>query len=230
MAKTPATKPHFHGHRERLRKRFDEVGTQGLADYELLELILFRAIPRRDVKGLAKNLLEVFGDFSGVLGASPERLEEISGISQSVAREIKIIQASGLYMMRQSLQDQPIISSWSALNDYCRALLAHETREQFRVIFLDKKNRLIADEQQNQGTIDHTSVYPREVMRRALELGSSAVVLVHNHPSGDPTPSVDDINMTKQVVAAGKRLSIRVHDHIIVGKTMTTSFKELQLI
>lgn len=230
MAKSPTPKPHFHGHRQRLRQRFDEVGAAGLADYELMELVLFRAIPRRDVKALAKQLLAQFGDFAGVLGASIERLQEVSGISLSVAREIKIVQATSLHMQRQSLQNQPIITSWSALNDYCRTLLAHESREQFRVLFLDKKNRLIADEQQNQGTVDHTSVYPREVMRRALELGASAVILVHNHPSGDPTPSTEDIHMTKKVIEAGKALSVRVHDHIIVGKTMTTSFKALQLI
>jgi DNA repair protein RadC len=230
MSKPPAPKAHFHGHRDRLRERFATAGADALADYEMLELLLFRAIPRRDVKALAKTLIERFGDFSAVLGAAPERLTEISGISDKVAREIKIVQAIGLRMQRQSLHQQPVITSWSALNDYCRSLLAHESREQFRVLFLDKKNRLIADEQQNQGTVDHTPVYPREVMRRALELGASAVILVHNHPSGDPTPSKADIDMTNQIIAAGKPLSVRVHDHIIVGKTATTSFKSLQLM
>jgi len=230
MAKKTETKPHYHGHRERLRQRFDESGASALADYELLELILFRAIPRRDVKALAKTLIAVFGDFSAVLSAEPERLMEIPGISVSVAREIRIVRAAGLTMQLESLQNKPVITSWSALETYCRSLLAHEKREQFRVLFLDKKNRLIADEQQNQGTIDHTPVYPREVMRRALELGSSAVILVHNHPSGDPTPSTDDIDMTKRIITAGKALNIRIHDHIIVGRTMTTSFKALQLI
>ncbi len=230
MDKKTTARPHFHGHRERLRKRFDEAGAEALADYELLELILFRAIPRRDVKALAKTLIEKFGDFPAVLAAEPDRLIEIPGISTAVAREIKIIRAAGLKMQKESLQSQPVISSWSALERYCRSLLAHEKREQFRVLFLDKKNRLIADEQQNQGTVDHTPVYPREVMRRALELGSSAVILVHNHPSGDPTPSAADIETTKKIIDAGKPLHVKVHDHIIVGKTMTTSFKSLQLI
>ncbi len=230
MTKPANPKPHFHGHRDRLRQRFSDSGPEALADYEMLELILFRAIPRRDVKALAKSLLATFGDFASVLGAHPDRLQEISGISSAVARELKIIQAAGILAQRESLLQGAIISSWSALYDYCRSILAHETREQFRVLFLNKKNHLLADEQQNQGTVDHTPVYPREVMRRALELGASAVILVHNHPSGDPTPSKADIDMTNQIIAAGKPLSIRVHDHIIVGKTNTTSFKSLQLM
>ncbi len=230
MKKPTTEKPHFHGHRDRLRARFSKNGADALADYELLELLLFRAIPRRDVKALAKTLLEVFGDFASVLGADIQRLSEVKGISGTVAREIKIAQAIGLRMQLQSLHQKSIITSWSALNDYCRSMLGHETREQFRVLFLDKKNRLIADEQQTQGTVDHAPVYPREIMRRALELGASAIVLVHNHPTGDPTPSNEDIAMTKCIVEAGKPLSVRIHDHIIVGKTMTTSFKQLQLM
>ncbi|PHR59239.1 MAG: hypothetical protein COA47_09760 [Robiginitomaculum sp.] len=230
MARSADPKPHFHGHRDRLRQRFSDSGPEALTDYEMLELILFRAIPRRDVKALAKSLLATFGDFAGVLGAHPDRLQEIPGISAAVARELKIIQAAGILAQRESLLQGDIISSWSALYDYCRSVLAHETREQFRVLFLNKKNHLIADEQQNQGTVDHTPVYPREVMRRALELGASAVILVHNHPSGDPTPSSSDIKMTLKIIAAGKPLSIRVHDHIIVGKTNTISFKSLQLM
>lgn len=223
-------KPHFHGHRKRLRDRFVEAGPDSLPDYEFLELILFRSIPRRDVKPLAKELLARFGDFAGVLGASPERLAEVPGVSDAVACELKILQAAGVRMQRQSLQNQPVISSWKALNDYCRSLLAHETREQFLIMFLDRKNRLIADEKQQDGTVNHVPVYPREVMRRALELGASAIILVHNHPSGDVTPSQADIDMTRQIVEAGKPLSVTVHDHIIVGKSETLSFKALQLI
>lgn len=227
---TKADKPHYHGHRQRLRERFGKAGADALADYELLELILFRAIPRRDVKPVAKALLARFGDFPGVIGASEDRLKEVDGISEAVARDIKVVQAAGLRMQRHSLQNQPVISSWAALNDYCRSLLGHETREQFRILFLDRKNRLIADEKQQDGTVNHVSVYPREVMRRALELGASAIILVHNHPSGDVTPSKADIDMTHQIVDAGKPLSITVHDHIIVGKSETVSFKALQLI
>ncbi|VAW01698.1 UPF0758 family protein [hydrothermal vent metagenome] len=230
MAGPAKDKPHFHGHRARLRSRFEQSGADALADYEMLELLLFRSIPRRDVKALAKTLIETFGDFAGVLGAESERLQEISGISQAVALDLKLVMAASLRAQRIGLQQNEVLSSWSALNDYCRARLAHETREQFRILFLNKKNHLIADEKQNQGTVDHTPVYPREVMRRALELGASAVILVHNHPSGDPTPSKADIEMTRQVVSAGKALSIRVHDHIIVGKEMTASFKSMQLI
>lgn len=227
---TKGDKPHFHGHRKRLRDRFVAAGPDSLPDYEFLELILFRAIPRRDVKPLAKALLARFGDFAGVLGAAPDRLKEIPGVSDAVAVELKILHEAGIRMQRQSLQNQPVISSWTALNDYCRSLLAHETREQFRILFLDHKNRLIAEEKQQDGTINHVPVYPREVMRRALELGASAVILVHNHPSGDTMPSQADIDMTRQVVEAGKSLSITVHDHIIVGKSDTVSFKSLQLI
>jgi len=230
MTKPPTVKPHFHGHRERRRTRFTDAGADALADYELLELLLFRSIPRRDVKGLAKTLIETFGDFSSVIGAEAERLQEVTGVSAAVARDLKVIQAASLRTQRIGLHQREVISSWSALNDYCRALLSHETREQFRVLFLDKKNRLIADEQQSQGTVDHAPVYPREVMRRALELGASSVILVHNHPSGDPTPSKADIEMTRKIVESGKALSVTVHDHIIVGKSSTTSFKALQLI
>lgn len=226
----PARQPHYHGHRQRLRARFAEAGPDALADYEMLELLLFRVIPHRDVKALAKDLLEAFGDFSGVLGAPVERLAEIRGMGPASARELKIIQAAGLRLLQTSLKNQPVVSSWQALKDYCRAALAQERREQFRVLFLDRKNRLMADEVQNRGTVDHTPVYPREVLRRALELEASALILVHNHPSGDPTPSRGDITMTREIVSAAQALKISVHDHIVVGREEVISFKALGLI
>ncbi len=230
MSETRKDKPHYHGHRMRLRERFAQSGPEALADYELLELLLFRAIPRRDVKGLAKSLIETFGGFAEVLGAAPERLAELPGMTDGIARELKIIHADALRLHQAGVMNRPVVSSWSALLDYCRAALAQETREQFRVFYLDRKNRLIADEVQNQGTVDHTPVYPREVLRRALELGASAVILVHNHPSGDPTPSKSDIEMTRQVITAARALKISVHDHIIVGRQDVISFKALGLI
>jgi DNA repair protein RadC len=223
-------RPHYHGHRMRLRERFAQSGQDALADYELLELLLFRAIPRRDVKGLAKTLIENFGGFAEVLGAAPERLAELPGMTDGIARELKIIHAASLRLHQAGVMNRPVVSSWSALLDYCRAALAQETREQFRVFYLDRKNRLIADEVQNRGTVDHTPVYPREVLRRALELGASAVILVHNHPSGDPTPSKSDIEMTREVITAARALKISVHDHIIVGREDVVSFKALGLM
>ncbi len=224
------TKPHYHGHRDRLRSRFTQNGPEALADYELLELLLFRAIPRRDVKALSKTLIETFGGFAEVLGAAPQRLAETSGMSENSARELKIIHAASLRVHQLGVMNRPVVSSWTALLDYCRAALAQETREQFRVLFLDRKNRLIGDEVQGQGTVDHTSVYPREILRRALELGATAVILVHNHPSGDPTPSKGDIDMTREVITAARALKISVHDHIIVGRTDVASFKALGLM
>lgn len=223
-------KPHYHGHRMRLRDRFANTGPEALADYEMLELLLFRAIPRRDVKGLSKTLINHFGGFAEVLGAAPERLAEQPGMSETSARELKIVHAASLRLLQAGLMNRPVVSSWSALLDYCRAALAQEEREQFRVLFLDRKNRLMGDEVQNRGTVDHTSVYPREVLRRALELGASAVILVHNHPSGDPTPSKSDIDMTREVITAAQALKISVHDHIIVGRKDVVSFKALGLI
>ncbi len=224
------TKPHYHGHRDRLRNRFSQNGPDALADYELLELLLFRAIPRRDVKALAKALVETFGGFAEVLGAEPKRLGEITGMSETSARELKIIHAAALRVHKHGVMNRPVVSSWTALLDYCRAALGQETREQFRVLFLDRKNRLIGDEVQGQGTVDHTPVYPREILRRALELGASAVILVHNHPSGDPTPSKNDIEMTREVITAARALKISVHDHIIVGRDDVASFKALGLM
>ncbi len=222
--------PHHVGHRERLRARFRKAGAEALADYELLELILFRAIPRRDVKALAKALIARFGSFAEVVHAPEARLAEVPGVGTAVVTEIKIVRAAALRVARAGLVDRPVLSSWSAVLDYSRAAMAFETREQFRILFLDKRNRLIADEVQQQGTVDHTPVYVREVVKRALELSATAIILMHNHPSGDPTPSRADIEMTRQIIDAAKRLSITVHDHIIIGREGHASLKGLGLI
>jgi DNA repair protein RadC len=222
--------PHFHRHRERLRDRFREGGTASLADYEVLELILFRAIPRRDVKPLAKDLLEKFGSFVEVISAPRERLKEVDGIGEAAISELKIVEAAAHRLLQGKTKKREVLSSWSAVLDYVRAAQAFAAREQFRILFLDKKNQLIADEVQQEGTVDHTPVYPREVVKRALELSATAVILVHNHPSGDPTPSQADIEMTKQIASAAKPLGVVLYDHIIVGKDGHASLKGLKLI
>ncbi len=224
--------PHHLGHRDRLRQRARRGGLGALPDYELLELYLYlyRSIPRADVKPLAKSLLARFGGLSAVLSAPLEDLRTVPGVGQSVALDLKLMQEAALRMGRETLAKRPLISSWSALLAYVRTALAHEPREQFRVLFLDKKNQLIADELLGRGTVDHAPVYPREVARRALELSASALILVHNHPSGDPTPSSADIDMTRQIVDAARTLRIEVHDHLVVGRDGTASFKALGLI
>jgi DNA repair protein RadC len=222
--------PHYHGHRGRLRARFREAGPDALADYELLELVLFRAMPRRDVKPLAKALLAQFGSFAEVVAAPPARLAEVEGLGDAAIDEIKIVQAAANRFTRGEVKRRAVLSSWSSVLDYCRSSMAFAEREQFRILFLDKRNQLIADEVQATGTVDHTPVYPREVVKRALELSATAVVLVHNHPSGDPTPSRADIQMTKQIVDVAKPLGIEVHDHIIVGKEGHASLKGMRLI
>ncbi|MDN2579201.1 DNA repair protein RadC [Aquibium sp. ELW1220] len=227
---TGAPRPHYAGHRERLRERFVQVGADALADYELLELLLFRAIPRADTKPIAKALITRFGSFAEVLGAPPRLLGEVKGVGPAVALEIKLAAAAAERMLRSTIRGRQVLTSWSAVIDYCRAAMAFETREQFRILFLDKKNALIADEVQQTGTIDHTPVYPREIVRRALELSATAIILVHNHPSGDPTPSRADIEMTKLIVESAKPLGIAVHDHIIIGKSGHASLKGLQLM
>lgn len=227
---TMPTNNHATGHRERLRARFDKAGIDGIQDYELLELVLFRAIPRRDVKPLAKELIAIFGGFAQTLAAPVERLTEIKGVSENVARELKIVHAAAVKLSQERILNRPVISSWNDLLSYCRAAMADEKTELFRIIFLDKKNILIADEVQQRGTVDHTPVYPREVVKRALELGASAIILVHNHPSGDPTPSQQDVSMTNEIVKAAKALHIKVHDHIIVGHKHHASFKSLGLL
>ena len=223
-------KPHFSGHRERLRDRFRKGGGDALPDYELLELVLFRALPRRDTKPLAKSLIERFGSFAEVISAKPERLKEIKGIGENVVTEIKLIHAAALRLSQGEIMQRPALSSWSLLINYCRASMAFNEKEQFRILFLDKKNILIADEVQQEGTVDHTPVYTREVVKRALELAASSIILVHNHPSGDPTPSQPDILMTQKIIEAAEKLNIKIHDHIIVGKQGHASFRGLGLI
>ncbi len=223
-------KPHYHGHRERLRGRFRQVGPEAVTDYELLELVLFRAIPQRDVKPLAKGLITKFGSFPEVLSAPPARLAEIKGIGDAAITELKIVQAAASRLARGQIQKRLILSSWSSVIDYCRTAMAFADKEQFRVLFLDKRNQLIVDELQQVGTVDHTPVYPREVVKRALELSATALILVHNHPSGDPTPSHADVQMTQTIIEVARPLGIAVHDHIVVGKEGHASFKSLRLI
>lgn len=221
--------PHA-GHRERLRARFHAAGADALADYELLEMILFAAIPRKDTKPLAKALIARFGTFADVLQAPETQLRDVDGVSDGVVTQLKLMRASALRLMRQQVMRKPVLSTWNAVLDYCRVGMGFEPREHFRILFLDKKNNLIADEVQQSGTVDHTPVYVREVVKRALELSASALILVHNHPSGDPTPSRADIDMTQLIVAAAKPLGVTVHDHIIVGRQGHASFRALKLI
>ncbi|MBW3098141.1 RadC family protein [Pseudohoeflea coraliihabitans] len=221
---------HYHGHRDRLRERFRQSGEQALADYELLELLLFRLIPRRDTKPIAKALIARFGSLPEVLGAPASRLTEIKGVGATVASDLKLVAAVAQRMLKSEIKDRQVLASWSAVIEYCRAAMAFEAREQFRVLFLDKKNALIADEVQQTGTVDHTPVYPREVVKRALELSATAIILVHNHPSGDPTPSRADIDMTRMIIDTAKPLGITIHDHIIIGKEGHASMKGLRLI
>ena len=228
--KERAEKPHYLGHRDRLRERFAASAPNALADYELLELLLFRLIPRSDTKPVAKALLARFGTFAEVLGAPVGLLQEVKGVGAAVALDLKIVAAAALRMAQGDIRRRELLSSWTQVLDYCRAAMAFEEREQFRILFLDKKNGLIADEVQQTGTVDHTPVYPREVIKRALELSSTAIILVHNHPSGDPTPSRADIEMTKTIIDIAKPLGISVHDHIIIGKSGHASMKGLLLI
>lgn len=217
-------------HRARLRERFMQGGAAAMPDYELLELVLFRAIPRQDVKPLARRLLDHFGDFNRVLTAPPARLTEVAGVGPAVVQELHIVEAAAQRLARSRVMHRPVLTSWDALLDYCHTAMAHHQIEQFRVLYLDRKNVLIADEEQARGTVDHVPVYPREIMRRALELTASALILVHNHPSGDPTPSSADVQMTRQISDVARPLGITVHDHIIIGKSGHTSMKGLKLI
>jgi DNA repair protein RadC len=218
------------GHRQRLKDRFVAGGPEALPDYELLELVLFNAIPRRDTKPVAKRLIERFGSFAEVVNAPPERLKEVKGVGDAAIVQLKLVRAGALRLMQGGIMQRPVLASWTAVLDYCRAAMGFEAREQFRILFLDKKNRLIADEVQQEGTVDHTPVYVREIVKRSLELSASAIILVHNHPSGDPTPSRADIDMTRQIVDAARPLGVTIHDHIIVGKQGHASFKGLKLI
>ena len=225
-----SAKPHYFGHRERLRKRFRDGGPDALPDYELLELVLFRAMPRRDTKPLAKAILARFGTFAEAMNAPEEELLEVPDVGATAVAEIRLIRAASLRLMQGEVFKRPVLSSWKEVLDYCRAVMGFEAKEQFRILFLDKRNQMIADEVQQEGTVDHTPVYVREVVKRALKLSATAIVLVHNHPSGDPTPSRADIEMTKEIVAAAKPLGVVVHDHIVVGKQGHASFRGLGLI
>lgn len=222
--------PHYHGHRDRLRARFAEKGADSLSDYELLELYLFRSIPRRDIKPLAKALIARFGSFAEVISAPISQLTDVKGVSEKTALDLKIIRAAAVKLGQETVMGRPVLSSWSALLDYCRSAMQFERKEQFRVLFLDKKNRLIADEILGHGTVDQAPVYPREVMKRALAHESTAIILAHNHPSGDPTPSQSDINMTNQMIAALAPLGVTVHDHLIIGRDNIASFRTLGLM
>lgn len=216
--------PHYAGHRDRLRARFLKGGTDALADYEILELLLFMAIPRRDVKPLAKSLLSAFGSLAGVFHASADELR-LHGLTDSSVAAVKIVRSAAFALLKEDVMHRHVLNNWNRLVDYVRATMAHEKKEHFRILFLNKKNELIADEVQQSGTVDHTPAYPREIVKRALELSATAIILVHNHPSGDPAPSKDDIVLTEKIAAAAKPLGIVVHDHLIVARGGFTSLK-----
>jgi len=216
---------YIRGHRKRLRDRFMSGGAAAMPDYELLELVLFLSVPRQDVKPLARRLMDTFGDFNRVLSAPASRLISVKGVGEAVAQDLKIVEAATHRMMRSRVMKRQIVSDWQALLDYCHTTMAHRETEQFRVLFLDRRNVLIADEEQGRGTVDHVPVYPREVVKRALELNASALILVHNHPSGDPTPSEADVSMTRQMDEAAQALGLTLHDHLIIGKSTEQSFR-----
>ncbi len=221
---------YIRDHRQRLRERFMSGGAAALPDYELLELVLFRAIPRQDVKPLARRLLDLFDDFSAVISAPVARLEQVAGVGPAVVQELKIVEAAAHRLARAKVMHRPVLSSWDQLLDYCRAAMGHRATEQFRILYLDRKNLLIADEEQARGTVDHVPVYPREVVKRALELNASALILVHNHPSGDPTPSEADILVTNQILDAANTMGIVLHDHLVIGRAAVLSFRSEGLI
>jgi len=218
-------KKHYHGHRRRLKTRFLKAGPEALADYELLELLLFMGVPRRDVKPMAKALIEKFGNFAEVVSAPPERLKEVDGVGESAVVAIKLAQASAIRTAQERLLGRPLLNSMEYLLSYFRTAMAYQKKEQFRVLFLDHKNYLIADELQQEGTVNFTPVFPREIMKRALELSASALIIVHNHPSGDPMPSREDRDMTRQIIEAAEKLDITVHDHIIITSQKHVSFR-----
>jgi len=218
------------GHRQRLRQRFLKDGGAALLDYELIELLLMGAQPRRDTKPAAKELLRRFGTFAAVVSADPTALDAVPDLSEAGIVALKAVREAALRLAREEAMAGPVLSSWDRVLTYCRTVLAHEKVEHFHLLFLDRKLQLIRDEVQQRGTVDHSPVYPREVMRRALELGASALILVHNHPSGDPTPSKDDVEITREVIAAGQPLGIAVHDHIVIGRRGHASLKSLGLI
>jgi len=223
-------KPHYLGHRDRLRERFAATAGEGMPDYEMLELLLYQAIPRRDVKPIAKALLVAFGSLGAVLSAPLRELQRVNGIGEAAGIALKVSHAAGLRIVRQQVMHKDVIGSWDQVLDYCKAAMGYEALEQTRILFLDRKNKLIADEVQQKGTVDHTPLYPREVVKRALDLNASAIILVHNHPSGDPTPSRGDIDMTKKVQDAAEKLGIVLHDHVVIGKSEHVSFRTLGLL
>ena len=222
--------PDHLGHRKRLRQRFLSGGPTALADYELLELLLCQAQPRGDVKPLAKALIREFGDFAAVIAAKPDELHRVSGMGEASVVALKAVEAAALLMQRETLLERPVIGSWKKLLEYCHSAMAHAKVEQFRLLFLDNRNALIADEAQQTGTINHTPVYPREVVKRALELHASAIIMLHNHPSGDPTPSSDDVAMTREVAEIAGKLGITLHDHVVIGKRGHASMRNLGLL
>jgi len=229
-AKAVKPKDHRHGHRARLRQRFLDGGPEGMPDYELLELILFLAIPRRDVKPLAKQLIERFGGYAGVLSADVETLRAFPSLGDTAVAAIKSVQASALYLAKSHVQEKPVLSNWQAVEQYLQGAMAHLPREQFRLLLLDRKNALISDDTLSEGTVDQTAVYGREILRRALEKDASGIILVHNHPSGDPSPSKADETMTAEIVDICTKVGIQVHDHIIIGKFGQSSFRQLGLL
>ena len=225
-----AAKPDQIEHRKRLRERFLEAGGDALPDYELLELLLFAALPRIDTKSLAKTLIDKFGSYQAVLRASPEELMSVKGIKESAAVAIKAVEAAALRLARKDLKERPVLASWTGVIDYLRMRMGHGDVEQLRILFLDAKNGVIEDEELQRGTVNHTAVYPREIIRRALDHGATALILVHNHPSGDPTPSRADIEMTRQVREAAEKIGVALHDHVIVARGRHTSFKSMGLL
>ena len=226
----PDSKPHYHGHRERLRQRLLTRGAEALSDYEIIEFLLFGAKPRADVKPIAKALLAEFGSLAGVLSADPAELSKLAGMGDSSVAALKVVPEAAKRLAREELVERPVITSWDQLLAYCRISVAREKVERFHLLFLDRKNQLIADETQQRGTVDHTPVYTREVVKRALELGASALILVHNHPSGDTTPSRADIAMTEEIVEAARKLGIVVHDHVVISRSGHASFRSLGLL
>jgi DNA repair protein RadC len=229
LAEGSGDTPHYHGHRDRLRQRLITAGADNLPDYELLEVILFASNPRADVKPLAKDLLGQFGGFAELLSAEPDTLAA-AGLGLAGIAALKSAREAALRLMRSQLHERPVVNSWDNLIDYCTAQIAHGRVEEFHILFLDRKNVLIKHERQHRGTIDHTPVYTREVLKRALELGASALILVHNHPSGDPSPSKADIAVTKDIVKAAQPLGVTVHDHLIIGRGRHTSLRDLGLM
>jgi DNA repair protein RadC len=223
-------RPHWLGHRERLRQKLLSAGPEALAEYEMLELVLMQAIPRRDTKPLAKQLINRFGSFAAVLAAEPNALQEVKGVGDGVVAMLKIVQHAAQLMQRQLVIKRPVLGSWQQLIDYCHSVMAHEKVEQFRLLFLDGKNRLVADELQNIGTVNHAPVYIREVVKRALEFHALAVIMCHNHPTGDPTPSRDDILLTREIKKALDLVGIKLHDHLIIGKEGHASLRSLRVI